>query len=118
MSKDHPLLSLVVDSLADNKADDIVTIDLTTKSKIADFMVVATGQSKRHINSLAFYIETEMKKNGYAAPKVEGLDESEWVLIDAFDVIIHVFCPEAREFYNIEKMWSMIIPEALQAQVM
>lgn len=107
MNTDQKLLALIEKTLDDNKAQDIVTIDLKGKTSIANFMVIASGTSNRHVASLADKLKTELKNNGYANSS-EGEDKANWVLIDAFDVIVHIFCPEVREFYNLEKMWNSV----------
>jgi len=88
------------------KAEDTVTIDLTGKSSIADAMVVATGRSQRHVGSIADNVIKDLQKAGLRGIKVEGMRQADWVLIDAGDVIVHVFRPEVRAFYNLEKMWA------------
>jgi|TARA_R110000787_G_scaffold71574_4_gene159179 ribosome-associated protein len=99
-------LELVRDSLADSKAEDIVAIDIAGKSALGDHMVVASGRSSRHVASICDRLISDLKDAGFGNPRVEGLATGDWVLIDAGDVIIHVFRPEIREFYNIEKMWQ------------
>jgi ribosome-associated protein len=88
------------------KAEDSVTIDLTGKSSIADFMVVASGRSQRHVASIAEHVVKDVAKAGVAHVRVEGLRQGDWVLIDAGDVVVHLFRPEIRAHYNLEKMWS------------
>jgi ribosome-associated protein len=88
------------------KGEDILTIDLTGKSSIADTMVVATGRSNRHVASIAEQVVKDLEKAGAKRVRVEGLKQGDWVLIDAGDVIVHVFRPEVRAHYNLEKMWS------------
>ncbi len=88
------------------KGEDILTIDLTGKSSIADSMVVATGRSNRHVASIAEQVVKDLEKAGVQRVRVEGLKQGDWVLIDAGDVIVHVFRPEVRAHYNLEKMWS------------
>jgi ribosome-associated protein len=88
------------------KAEDSLTIDLTGKSSIADFMVVASGRSQRHVASIADQVVNDIEKAGVPRVRVEGLRQGDWVLIDAGDVIVHVFRPEVRAHYNLEKMWS------------
>lgn len=100
-------ITIIKDSLEDMKADDIVIIDLAGKTSIASYMVVASGTSNRHVASIAQKIEENLKKAGYKC-SVEGEDKADWVLIDAFDVIVHIFRPEVREFYNLEKMWQSV----------
>jgi ribosome-associated protein len=100
----------VLARLDDNKAADTVTIDLKGKSPIADFMVVASGRSSRHVGAIAKNLVDELEKSGAKNVRVEGMRQSDWVLIDAGDVIVHVFRPEVREFYNLEKMWVRFRP--------
>ena len=100
------ILEIIKTSLDDGKAEDIVVIDLEGKSSIANYMVVASGNSNRHVASLAENLQIKLKQNGYQF-MVEGLEKADWVLIDAYDVIVHIFRPEVREFYSLEKMWSM-----------
>lgn len=100
------ILSLISDSLDKDKAEDIVVIPLEGKSEIADFMVVASGRSGRHITSLADHLQSELKGKGLHRVTVEGVVGSEWVLIDAGDVIVHLFPPEIRAYYNLEKLWN------------
>ena len=104
------MLELVEIILNDDKAQDIVVIDLAGKTTMADFMVVACGRSARQVASLAGKMQEKLKNTGYGKVPVEGLPQSDWVLVDAGDVIIHLFRPEVREFYNLEKMWSELAP--------
>jgi ribosome-associated protein len=104
------LLALAEKALDDGKAEDVVTIDLAGKSTIADQMLIATGRSQRQVAALAERIIAAMKEGGYR-PSVEGLRAGDWVLIDAGDVIIHIFRPEVRDFYNLEKMWGAVFAE-------
>jgi ribosome-associated protein len=97
--------------LDSNKAQNITTIDLKNKSYIADYMIVASGTSSRHLQSLSENLVTELKKLGLNNCRMEGKDSSDWKLVDAYDVIVHIFHPEKREFYNLEKMWSEEIPK-------
>ena len=97
----------VAGALADAKAEDIVTIDLDGKTTIADFMVIASGRSKRHVNAVAERLLKQLKDDGTPALAAEGRENSDWVLIDAGDIIVHVFRPEVRALYNLEKMWSV-----------
>jgi ribosome-associated protein len=105
------LLELILRSLEDDKAQDVVTIDLAGKSSMADSMVVASGRSHRHVSAVADHLQRRLKEAGLGKVRVEGLPQCDWVLIDAGDVIVHLFRPEVREFYNLEKMWSGDIPE-------
>ena len=99
-------LSTVLAALEDMKAEDITTIDLTGKSSIGDYMVVATGRSQRHVASVADNVVKDLEQSGITRVRVEGMRQADWVLIDSGDVIVHVFRPEIRSFYNIEKMWA------------
>lgn len=96
--------------LDDNKAEETLTIDLKGKTTIADAMVIASGRSHRHVGALADYILKALKEAGVRQVRVEGLPACDWVLVDAGDVIIHLFRPEVRAFYNLEKMWSSARP--------
>ena len=97
--------------LDSNKAKDIVSIDLKKKSYIADYMIIATGTSSRHLQSLAENLVSELKKIGIYNCRIEGKDSNDWKLVDAIDIIIHIFHPEKREFYDLEKMWSEPSPK-------
>jgi|TARA_B100001093_G_C26730223_1_gene971891 ribosome-associated protein len=97
--------------LDDNKAQNIITIDLKNKSYIADYMIIASGTSSRHLQALSEILVTELKKIGLNGCRIEGKDSNDWKLVDAIDVIIHIFHPEKREFYDLEKMWSEEIPK-------
>ncbi|MEK1926438.1 MAG: ribosome silencing factor [Rhizobium giardinii] len=99
-------LHLVLNSLEDSKAEDIVTINIAGKSALGDYMVVVSGRSSRHVMAIADHLMTDLKDEGHGNARVEGLETGDWVLIDSGDIIIHVFRPEIREFYNIEKMWA------------
>lgn len=101
------VLKLVEASLDDDKADNTVVIDLAGKTEIADHLVIASGTSQRHVSAMADHIQRQLKAKGLKGVAVEGLGQSDWVLIDAGDVIIHLFRPEVREFYNLEKIWMM-----------
>jgi ribosome-associated protein len=107
------LLDFVMKSLDDDKAVDPIVVDLAGKTSIADFMVVASGTSQRHISSMAEKILHSLKERGMKNASGEGLGASDWVLIDAGDVIIHLFKPETRSFYDIEKLWSVEAPKRL-----
>ena len=97
--------------LDDNKAKDITTIDLKNKSYIADYMIIASGTSSRHLQSLSEILVAELKKIGLGDCRIEGKDSSDWKLVDTQDIIVHIFHPEKREFYDLEKMWSEEIPK-------
>ena len=92
-------------SLEDDQALDVVTIDLSGKSAIADHMIVASGRSTRHVSSIVDKLVEKLKHEGNVIPRLEGADQGDWALIDAGDIIVHVFRPEVREFYNLERMW-------------
>lgn len=98
--------SLIETSLDDDKSQDMVTIDLAGKTSIADFMIVASGTSTRHVASMAQHVVEKLKKIGIDHVRVEGMTQCDWVLIDCADVIVHLFRPEVRSFYNLEKMWG------------
>ena len=104
------LLATVHSTLADAKAEDIVAVDLCGRSPIADHMVIASGRSSRHVSALADKLLETLKSEGPRDVKVEGLAQADWVLIDAGDVIVHIFRPEVRSFYNLEKLWSSEAP--------
>ena len=111
----HPLsgealLSLVETSLGDDKAQDVVSIRLTGKSDIADFMVIASGTSSRQVAAMAEHLRKKMKAGGLKTVAVEGAAQGDWVLIDGGDIIVHLFRPEVRDFYALEKMWGMDSP--------
>lgn len=108
-------VDLVLASLEDSKAEDIAAIDLRGKSALADHMVVASGRSHRHVTAVAEHLLRDLKDQGHGAAKVEGLQNGDWVLIDTGDIIVHIFRPEVRSFYNIEKMWS--VNEATETRV-
>ena len=100
------LLALVLKSLDDDQAQDVISIDLEGKSGIADHMVIASGRSTRQVASMAQKLAERVKHAGYDSPRVEGLPSADWVLIDAGDVVVHLFRPEVRSFYNLERMWN------------
>ena len=111
MPKYSELKDKIINTLDNNKASDIITIDLEGKSSIADFMIIASGTSSRHIQSLSEQVLEELKRQGVKDPKIEGRDSSDWKLVDGIDLIIHIFNPEKRKFYELEKMWSELIPK-------
>ena len=106
MDKISDLKSVVIDILDLNKAQDIVTIDLKDKSSMADYMIIASGTSSRHIQSLSEQVLEKLKDNGIKNSKIEGKESNEWKLVDGIDLIVHIFHPEKRKFYDLEKMWS------------
>ena len=105
------LVSTITKILDDNKATDIVTIDLKDKSWIADYMIIASGTSSRHIQAVSEITAHELKKLGIKNTSIEGKESDDWKLIDAIEVIIHIFHPEKRSLYNLEKMWEDILPQ-------
>ena len=111
MDKISDLKTVVVDILDLNKAQDIVTIDLKDKSSMADYMIIASGTSSRHIQSLSEQVLEKLKNNGVKNSKIEGKDSNEWKLVDGIDLIVHIFHPEKRKFYELEKIWSELIPK-------
>ena len=111
MDKISDLKSVIIDTLDLNKAQDIVTIDLKDKSSMADYMIIASGTSSRHIQSLSEQVLEKLKDNGIKNSKIEGKDSSEWKLVDGIDLIVHIFHPEKRKFYELEKIWSELIPK-------
>ena len=104
-------LQLVLESLDQDKAEDIVAIDLRDKTSIADNMVIASGRSSRHVGAIAQHLVQRVKDAGLGTCRVEGIAQGDWVLIDTGDIIVHVFKPEVRQYYNLEKMWSVTLPE-------
>ncbi len=108
------LLETVVSSLDDSKAEDIVTIDLEGKTLIGDYMVIASGRSERHVGAIADNLVKRLKEIGARDVSMEGVPKCDWVLIDAGEVIVHLFQPEVREFYNLEKMWLADRPDSPQ----
>lgn len=108
------LLETVLSSLDDSKAEDVVTIDLEGKTVIGDYMVIASGRSERHVGAIADNLARRLKETGVRDVSVEGMPKCDWVLIDAGEVIVHLFQPEVREFYNLEKMWLADRPDSSQ----
>ena len=111
MDKISDLKSVVIDTLDLNKAQDIVTIYLKDKSSMADYMIIASGTSSRHIQSLSEQVLEKLKDNGIKNSKIEGKESNEWKLVDGIDLIVHIFHPEKRKFYELEKIWSELIPK-------
>jgi len=111
LKKINKLKNEIEKILNDNKAMEVKSINLKNKSSIADFMIIASGNSSRHIQALAEMILDKLKKDGINKCKLEGRNSSEWKLIDATDIIIHLFHPEKRKFYDLERMWSELIPK-------
>ena len=111
MAENLDLKKIIINTLDSNKALDIVSIDLKDKSSIADYMIVASGTSSRHIQSLSEQVLEEFKTNGLKNCKIEGKDSTEWKLVDGIDIVVHIFNPEKRKFYELEKIWSELIPK-------
>ena len=103
---DWPLMNVILDSMEDSKAEQIIAINLEGRSSMADGMVIASGRANRHVAAIADQLVTKLKATGQKDIRVEGLDQSDWVLVDAGNVIVHIFRPEVRSFYNLEKLWS------------
>ena len=114
MPSDTPddLHELVLSQLEDDQAQEVVSIPLEGKSSVADFMVIASGRSTRQVAAMAQKLAEKVKQNGFGPARVEGLPAADWVLIDAGDVVVHLFRPEVRSFYNLERMWSFESGEA------
>ena len=111
MDKISDLKKIIVETLDLNKAQDIVSIDLKDKSSMADYMIIASGTSSRHIQSLSEQVLEKLKDSGIKESKIEGKESQEWKLVDGVDLIVHIFHPEKRKFYELEKMWSEFIPK-------
>ena len=111
MDKISDLKNIVINTLDINKAQDIITIDLKDKSSMADYMIIASGTSSRHIQSLSEQVLEKFKKNGVPDSKIEGKQSNEWKLVDGIDLIVHIFHPEKRKFYELEKIWAELIPK-------
>jgi ribosome-associated protein len=111
MDKISDLKSVVINTLDLNKAQDIITIDLKDKSSMADYMIIASGTSSRHIQSLSEQVLEKLKDNGIKNSKIEGKESNEWKLVDGIDLIVNIFNQEKRKFYELEKIWSELIPK-------
>ena len=111
MDKITNLKKIIISTLDSNKALDIVSIDLKNKSSMADYMIIASGTSSRHIQALSEQVLEKFKTNGITNCKIEGKDSNDWKLIDGIDLVVHIFNPEKRKFYELEKMWSELIPK-------
>ena len=110
MDKILNLKKIILNTLDSNKALDVISIDLANKSSIADYMIIASGTSSRHIQALSEQVLEQFRNNGIINCKIEGKDSKDWKLIDGIDLIVHIFNPEKRKFYELEKMWSELIP--------
>ena len=111
MEKNIDLKTIILDTLDSNKALDIISIDLKNKSSMADYMIVASGTSSRHIQALSEQVLEKLKANGIKNSKIEGKESNDWKLVDGIDLIVHIFNPEKRKFYELEKIWSELIPK-------
>jgi ribosome-associated protein len=111
MDKISDLKTVILNTLDSNQALDIISINLAHKSSMADYMIIASGTSSRHIQALSEQVLVKFKNNGIKNCKIEGKESNDWKLIDGNDVIVHIFNPEKREFYDLEKMWSEFIPK-------
>ena len=111
MEKNIDLKSIILDTLDSNKALDIISIDLKNKSSMADYMIIASGTSSRHIQALSEQVLEKLKVNGIKNSKIEGKESNDWKLVDGIDLIVHIFNPEKRKFYELEKIWSELIPK-------
>ena len=111
MDKISDLKELIIITLDFNKAQNIVTIDLKDKSSMGDYMIIASGTSSRHIQSLSEQVLEKFKDNGIKNSRIEGKESNEWKIVDGIDLIVHIFHPEKRNFYELEKIWSELIPK-------
>ena len=111
MDKNKDLKKIILDDLDSNKALDIISINLKNKSSMADYMIIASGTSSRHIQALSEQVLEKLKSNGVKNSKIEGKESLDWKLVDGIDLIVHIFHPDKRKFYELEKIWSEIIPK-------
>ena len=111
MDKIFDLKKIIINTLDSNKALDIVSIDLENKSSMADYLIIASGTSSRHMQALSEMVLEKFKGSGISNCKIEGSESNDWKLIDGIDVVVHIFNPEKRKFYDLEKMWSELIPK-------
>ena len=111
MQKNIDLKSIILDTLDSNKALNIISIDLKNKSSMADYMIIASGTSSRHIQALSEQVLEKLKINGVRNCKIEGKESLDWKLVDGIDLIVHIFNPDKRKFYELEKIWSELIPK-------
>ena len=111
MDKIFELKKIIISTLDSNKALDIVSINLENKSSMADHLIIASGTSSRHMQALSEIVLDKFKSNGISNCKIEGSESNDWKLIDGIDVVVHIFNPEKRKFYDLEKMWSELIPK-------
>ena len=111
MDKIFDLKKIIINTLDSNKALDIVSINLENKSSMADHLIIASGTSSRHMQALSETVLEKFKSNGISNCKIEGSESNDWKLIDGIDIVVHIFNPEKRKFYDLEKMWSELIPK-------
>ena len=111
MDKNKDLKKIILEDLDSNKALDIISIDLKNKSSMADYMIIASGTSSRHIQALSEQVLEKLRSNGVKNSKIEGKESLDWKLVDGIDLIVHLFNPDKRKFYELEKIWSEIIPK-------
>ena len=111
MDKNNDLKKIILKDLDSNKALDIISIDLKNKSSMADYMIIASGTSSRHIQALSEQVLEKLRSNGVKNSKIEGKESLDWKLVDGIDLIVHIFHPDKRKFYELEKIWSEIIPK-------
>ena len=111
MEKNSDLKSLILETLDSNKALNIVSIDLKNKSSMADYLIIASGTSSRHIQALSEIVLEKLRANGIKNSKIEGKESGDWKLVDGIDLIVHIFHPDKRKFYELEKIWSEVIPK-------
>ena len=109
--KKYKFKKIILDTLDSNKALDIISIDLKNKSSMADYMIIASGTSSRHIQALSEQVLEKLKTNGIKNSKIEGKESLDWKLVDGIDLIVHIFNPDKRKFYELEKIWSELIPK-------
>ena len=111
MEKNSDLKNLILKTLDSNKALDIVSIDLKNKSSMAGYLIIASGTSSRHIQALSEMVLEKFRSNGVKTSKIEGKESGDWKLVDGIDLIVHIFHPDKRKFYELEKIWSEVIPK-------
>ena len=111
MEKNSDLKNLILETLDSNKALDIVSIYLKNKSSMADYLIIASGTSSRHIQALSEMVLEKLRSNGVKNSKIEGKESGDWKLVDGIDLIVHIFHPDKRKFYELEKIWSEVIPK-------
>jgi len=111
MANSKNLKKIILEDLDSNKALDVISIDLKNKSSMADYMIIASGTSSRHIQALSEQVLEKLRSNGVKNSKIEGKESLDWKLVDGIDLIVHIFHPDKRKFYELEKIWSEIIPK-------